>query len=105
MYSFSKLLKELRKTSDLTQKDLAKILEVSTVLISMVESGQKQPSKNLIEKLAKKLDVHPASLIPYIYTERGKSIELSKIEKALFKIGLKLQDQLITVKSQNLKSD
>ena len=45
-------LKELRFSRDLSQAELAKLLEVSPSLISGYEIGTKTPSFNMLEKLA-----------------------------------------------------
>ena len=55
MYSFPELIKKIRSEANMTQADFAKAIDVSPVLIAMVESGQKEVSKKLILKLAKKL--------------------------------------------------
>jgi DNA-binding XRE family transcriptional regulator len=41
MYTFPLLIKEIRKYSELSQKEFAKTLGVSPVLIAMIETGQK----------------------------------------------------------------
>jgi len=106
MYSFAELLKLIRKEAHLTQEMLAKILGVSTILISMIETGQKKVSKVFIKKLAAKLDVHPSTLAPFVFTENMESSKnLSTLEKQLLEIGTKLQSHLIKVKSKNLKSN
>ena len=102
MYNFQDLLKQIRKESDLTQEELARVLDVSTILISMLETGQKDVSKNFIEKLAKKLNVHPSSIAPFVFTG-DKKTKLSGIEKQMILISEKLQTYLIKIKAKNLK--
>ena len=102
MYKFPDLLKEIRNSSDLTQEEFARILNVSTILISMIETGQKDVSKNFIEKLANKLEVHPSSIAPFVFT--GNDVKKSSsIEKKLVAMGERLQTYLIKTKSKNLK--
>lgn len=104
MYSFPELIREIRKVADLKQSDFASILGVSTVLVSMIESGQKNISKNFIIKLADKLEVNPSSIIPFLCIyEEGNKFNISKIEKKLIEIGESLQMQLIEKKAKNLK--
>lgn len=104
MYTFPDLLKEIRGEANLTQQDLARILGISTILVAMVETGQKQVSKNFIERLAKKLDVHPSSITPFIFIEKNTDTKrLSRIEKTLIAVGEKLQDYLIDTKAKKLK--
>jgi len=104
MYKFSKLLKEIRKESNLTQEELASILSVSTVLISMIETDQKKVSKRFIIKLAEKLEVHPSSITPFIFLNGNyKNKSISSIEKKFISIGEKLQLHLIKKSSKKLK--
>ena len=104
MLSFPDLLKEIRTSADITQKEFAEILDVSTVLVSMVESGQKEVSKAFILKMAKALDVHPSSITPFLFTEKEIIINsLSVTEKALVQVGERMQVYLIKNKAKRLK--
>ena len=104
MYSFPELIKKIRKSSDLTQKEFSNILGVSTVLISMIESGQKEISKGFIIKLADKLNVNPSSITPFLYIYKDiDNKNISKIEKSFIELGEKLQDYLINNKAKNLQ--
>lgn len=102
MYNFQNLLKQIRKEGDLTQEELARALDVSTVLISMIETGQKEVSKNFVGKLAEKLDVHPSSIAPFVFTGDADT-NLSGVEKKLISVGEQLQAYLIKTKSKRLK--
>lgn len=102
MYSFPDLIKKIRASSGLTQEQLAKALDVSTILISMVESGQKEVSKNLIVRLSDILDVHPSSITPFLFAiDNSKNV--SSIEKKIIEIGEQFQDFLINNKAKKLK--
>ena len=104
MYTFPQLLKEIRKESELTQEDLAKALDVSTVLVSMVETGQKDVSKNFIIKLSEKLDVHPSSITPFLFlNDDFQNKKISGLEKKFIERGERLQTFLIKKSSQKLK--
>jgi len=103
MHTFPELLKKIRDEAGITQKELADRLKVSTVLIAMVETGQKDPSKKLITKLAKEMDVHPSSITPFIFSDKALSAKQSGIEKHLIFWGEKLQRYLIKTKAKNLK--
>jgi transcriptional regulator with XRE-family HTH domain len=104
MYSFPQLIKNIRNEAGLTQAEFAKAADVSPVLIAMVESGQKDVSKRLLLKIATLLDVHPASISPFLYgSEPTDEKDLSVVERQFLAWGTKLQDHLIKNKSRNLK--
>ncbi|MCP6726980.1 MAG: helix-turn-helix transcriptional regulator [Patescibacteria group bacterium] len=106
MYTFPELLKEIRNEAGLTQAEFAKAIGVSTVLIAMVETGQKDVSKNLITKIAESLKIHPSSITPFLYYNKNESEQnLSKIEKRLIEFGEKLQEHLIKNRAKLLKQD
>jgi len=103
--NFSDLIKQIRKESGLTQSQLATVLGVSTVLIAMIETGQKPASKNMVVRLAKALNVHPLSLAPSLFFDiDGRKNKLSGVEKSLIDLGMKLQEKLIKEKSGILKT-
>ncbi len=105
LLTFSALLKNIRSHSELTQKELANILGVSKVLIGMLESDMKEPSKKFIITLANKLEVHPSTVMPFISSDEGQNFnKLGKIEQSFIKIGLELQNLLIIKKSKLLKN-
>lgn len=58
-----KLIKEARKAGGMTQEQLGKAIGMSGVAIMRYEKGQREPSKEIIEKIADALNVHPNDLI------------------------------------------
>ena len=100
MLSFQELLKEIRKNANITQKELSEQLNVSKVLIVKLENGNKEPSKKFILTLAKKLDVNPLTIFPFIAYEDEEKV--SSLEKKLLKIGNELQDILLKKKAKRL---
>lgn len=103
MLSFPELIKKIRESSSLTQEGLAKALSVSTILVSMIESGQKDVSKRFIINLADKLEVHPNSITPFLYGSiETDNKNITPIEKEMIKFGEKLQLFLINKKAKNL---
>lgn len=104
MYSFPELIKKIREEAGLTQTDFAKKLKVSPILISMVETGQKPVSKKLIEKIAKKLEIHPMSITPFLLmNEEFSGAKIGKIEQKIIEQVEKMQELLIKKKSKLLK--
>jgi len=101
--TFQTLIKAIRQEAGLTQGQFAKKLGVSTILVSMVEVGQKEVSKSFITKLAKLLDVHPASITPFLFLKEGESFDVrNAVEKLLVQFGEKMQDILIKQKAKKL---
>ena len=104
MYSFPELIKKIRDEADLTQAELAKSLGVSTVLITMVETGQKEVSKKLLIKIADKLNVHPSSITPFLFIGKDKSNGwTSAVERKFADWGKKMQIHLIKNRAKLLK--
>jgi len=104
MFSFPELIKKIRESSGLTQESLAKALSVSTILVSMIESGQKEVSKRFIINLADKLEVHPNSITPFLFGNKEVNQKnITTIEKEMIKFGEKLQLFLIDKKAKNLR--
>ncbi|OGE36918.1 hypothetical protein A3D79_02255 [Candidatus Daviesbacteria bacterium RIFCSPHIGHO2_02_FULL_39_8] len=56
-------IKQYRKKRDLTQVELAVIVDVSTGYIGSIEQGLRYPSLRLLEKLARALKVSPKDLL------------------------------------------
>lgn len=104
MHTFPDLLKKIRTRADLTQEDLAKTLGVSTILVTLIETGKKQASRGFIQKLADNLDVNPSSITPFAMIEEDMNTKkLSNVEKSLLEVGQKLQNYLIEKKAKNLR--
>lgn len=104
MYTFPMFLKKIRKSSELSQKQLADVLDVSTVLIAMVETAQKPPSKNLVIKLADRMGIRPTSITPFIIdSEELNSKPLRGIEKSLADLVGELQLKIIERNAPKLK--
>ena len=70
-------LKEIREDKDLSQKDIAKVLNVSQVAYSYYEIGKRQIPIDLLKKLAKYYNVSIDYLL-YLTDER-KPYQKSKI--------------------------
>jgi transcriptional regulator with XRE-family HTH domain len=57
------MLKQLREERHLTQTELARRAKVTTGFISLMESGQRDPSLTVLRRLAKALGVTVAELV------------------------------------------
>ena len=68
---FGDWLKQRRKTLDLTQAELARQAACSPVTIEKIESGQRRPSKQLIDLLATALNIDPAEREGFLLAARA----------------------------------
>jgi len=59
---FGKAIRRRRRELDLSQEKLAEIAEIHRTYISSIERGERNPSLENIEKLAKALDISIADL-------------------------------------------
>lgn len=57
-------VKKLRKQKDLTQEELADKVRVSATYIGFIEQGQRVPSINTADKIARALGVKLSDLFP-----------------------------------------
>lgn len=63
MKDFGKRLQEIRTDAGLTQTGLAKALNTSQSAVSQMESGEREPSFDMLRRLAEALGVTPAHLL------------------------------------------
>ena len=82
---FSKNLKYYRLKKQLTKKQLAEIVNVSPMLITYYENGDRKPSMETIKKLAQALDVRVSDFLSarneqlvFAHGEFRKNVSLSK---------------------------
>src|SRR5215203_6763733 len=66
-------VKELRKGMGMPAAELARRTEVSRNAIVMIEGGQRKPSMDLLERIARELRVEPADLLREEPTLAGKA--------------------------------
>lgn len=88
----------------MTQEEFAATLNVSALLISLIENGKKEPSKKFIIELANKMDVHPMSLFPFAAYNDEEGAIYSSLEKSIISLGERLQVSLIQRKAKRLKN-
>ena len=104
MHTFPKLIRTIRDEAELTQAEFAEALGVSTVLVTMVETGQKDVSKNFLLRLAELMNVHPASITPFLFIDEGALFNNpSKAERLMIEWGEKMQKLLIEDRAKLLK--
>src|SRR5215207_2762258 len=70
--SFGRLLRERRKTNDLTQEQLAEQAHCSIETIKKLEAGKLRPSKQLAELLATQLALPPTDRVTFIKAARAQ---------------------------------
>lgn len=104
MHTFPELIKKIRNKAGLTQSEFAKALGVSVILISMVETGQKEVSKKLVMRIANLLNIHPSSITPFLFASTDmEEKHLSSIEKSFIRWGEKMQEYLIKNRAKRLR--
>ena len=72
---FGRKIKEYRKKKNLTQAQLAEVVNVDDKHISCIESGKNFPSPDLIERLATSLDVEPKDLFEFYYLKDAEDLK------------------------------
>ena len=91
MVEFGKLLRELRRQKNLTQKQLADLVGVQNSVISFYELGDRMPSPEVIAKLACALHVSTDYLMG---VEKTESIDVSGLCEEDIKLVRQLVDNL-----------
>lgn len=79
--AFGKSLKELRMAKKVTQEDFSVVS--SRTYISMLERGQKSPTLEKVEALAKVLKIHPLSLLFLTYQHAGGYRDIETLFKRI----------------------
>lgn len=85
------LIRDLRTDRDISQEELASVLDVSTNYISLIENGKKRPGLPFLKKFSKKYDV-PMLLLMQDIVPQGTN----KREKDLQKRVERLLEELAT---------
>jgi transcriptional regulator with XRE-family HTH domain len=78
MVEFGKRLKKLRQQHNLTQKQLASLIGVQNAIISFYEVGERNPSPEIIVKLASVFHVTTDYLMGL---ERGECVDVSGLDE------------------------
>lgn len=79
--NFGARLKEIRKSRNLTQAQLAETIDVEEASISRIERGQRFPQKENLVKLAKALNTEIKEFFDFRYQKLKANI-LTKLENA-----------------------
>lgn len=80
---FGLRLKELRNKKGITQYQLAELVDIDPKHISHIETGKSFPKADLIEKLAKALDIDYKNLFFNTESSKNNKILLNKIFELL----------------------
>lgn len=74
-------IKVARKKAGLTQEELGQLIGISGVAIMRYEKGQREPSKETIEKIAIKLQVSPNELMGWgAAQEKQLAVDVADLE-------------------------
>ena len=82
---FGRKIKKYRKKKNLTQAQLAELVNVDDKHISCIESGKNFPSADLLERLAVSLEVEPKDLFEFYYLQDTEDLK-SDINNMLKKL-------------------
>ncbi len=77
---FGRKIKEYRKKNNLTQAQLAELVNVDDKHISCIESGKNFPSPDLIERLATSLKIEPKDLFEFYYLQDSTDLKTDIIQ-------------------------
>lgn len=88
--NYGKAIKTIRAAKNISQKQLSKELDLDTSYLSRIEKGERVPSVDLLEKIAKKLGV-PFYLFTLLASDKedlkgANKEEIAKISKALLQV-------------------
>ncbi len=72
---FGRKIKEYRKRKGFTQAKLAELAGVDDKHISCIESGKNFPSADLLERLAKSLNVEPKDFFEFYHLQNPKDLK------------------------------
>jgi transcriptional regulator with XRE-family HTH domain len=72
-----KLIKTLRVSTGLSQKDLSAQLDITGNYLSLVESSKRSPSKNLLQKIAEVFNISKGAL-EFICSEAPSELDDEK---------------------------
>ncbi len=61
--TFGEQLRQLRKTADMTLRELAENIEIDPSLLAKIERNQRQPTKQLIKNVANFFEVNENGLL------------------------------------------
>lgn len=96
---FGEKLKQLRLENNITQKELADFLGVTPKAVSFYELNQREPSMDVVVKIAQKFNVPTDYLLD---NHHKTNVENKKIPKDLRKI---LEDEAVTLNGRLLSDD
>lgn len=100
-FSFGERLKEIRFSRNLSQEDLAKLLDTTKQVVSRYETNQRIPKITVVNEYARKLGVDLAYLLGETEIENRFTVEQEMKEKlkllnSLFlKVSPAMQDLII----------
>lgn len=73
---FASRLKEIRLERNMTQKDLAEVVNVKSNTISEYESGKTKPSMEKLQSLAAALNISIEELITEKHSEKSQALDI-----------------------------
>ncbi len=99
MTNFATTFNKLRKSKGLTQKELAKALDVTQTAITYWETGKREPSIEMLEKIANYFDVS----LDYLFTAQTDKSNLQKKTANLSSKALNPGDIILDITKENFE--
>ena len=83
--NFARAIRISRVAFGLRQADLARRAGIGASHLSLIESGQRQPSMATIQKLCRALDI-PVDLVVMLATDPSEGKDVRKLSEALLRL-------------------
>ncbi|MTI48253.1 MAG: helix-turn-helix transcriptional regulator [Firmicutes bacterium] len=102
MTSIGKKIRTLRKNNNITQGDLADKLKVARSTIGMIETNQREPSNDLLTRIADLFNVSTDYLLGRTDDPNTRIIEKHNLPKELINVGYDYIEILKDAKASDL---
>ena len=80
---FGSRIRSVREAADLSRDIVAERMNISSSYVGEIERGEKWPTFDMLERLARALEVEPSSLFEYEAEELNKDLLLTKLQHLL----------------------
>jgi transcriptional regulator with XRE-family HTH domain len=99
--NYSKAIRIVRASRNISQKDLGILLKTDASYISMVESGKRKVTKSFLKSFSKTFSI-PLNLIELLAAEKEELKNIS--EENADKVGRELLNVLLSTQSKKIRA-